>query len=62
MPFNDVSKYRLRALECRTKAEIARDLRDKSSWHELERIWLDLAVRVEAEQKPRRGPAPLKSH
>ena len=62
MPLNDVGKYLLRALECRCKAVIARDPKDKASWHELEKVWLHLAVRVEAEKKPRRGPAPLKSH
>ena len=61
MTRGDVSKYRLRALECRSKAAIAFDPKDKAAWHELERLWLDLAVRVEAEKRPRHR-ASLKPH
>ena len=62
MTRGDVSKYRLRALECRSKAATAFDPKDKAMWHELERVWLDLAVRVDAEERPRGHRASLKPH
>jgi hypothetical protein len=48
---SDVTKYRLRALECGQKAGTARHPKDKANWQELERVWLDLALRIEAEEK-----------
>lgn len=62
MALSDVQRYRLRALECGQKAGVAKDPRVKADWHELERVWLDLAVRVEAEEKPRQRSVPPRSH
>jgi hypothetical protein len=53
----DAQRYRLRALECRQKAEMTNEPKARASWHELERVRLELAVRVDAEDKPRRQPA-----
>jgi hypothetical protein len=58
----DVQRYRLRALECRQKAGLGNDPKAKASWDELERVWLELAIQVEAEEKPRQRPIPPKSH
>jgi hypothetical protein len=62
MPLSDAHRFRLRALECGQKAGTAIGPKDKANWHELERVWLELAVRVEAEDKSRQWQAPLKSH
>jgi hypothetical protein len=58
----DAQRYRLRALECGQRAGTATDPKNEAKWHELERVWLELAVRVEAEKKVRRQPAPSNSH
>ena len=42
----DAQGYRLRAVECRQKPGTARDPKDKTNWQELERVWLELAVRT----------------
>jgi hypothetical protein len=60
MVLGNAQRYRLRALECGQKAGTARDPKDKANWHELERVWLELAVRVEADAK--QPPVPPKSH
>jgi hypothetical protein len=62
MVLGDAQRYRLRAVECRQKAGTARDPKDKANWHELERVWLELAVRVEADQKLGQQSAPSKFH
>jgi len=62
MTASDAHRYRLRALECGQRAGTATDPKDKANWHELERVWLDLAVRVEADEKPGRRPATSKAH
>ena len=58
----DAQRFRLRALQCRQRAGTAIGPKDEASWHELERVWLELAVRVEAEQKLGRHQAPSKPH
>jgi hypothetical protein len=58
----DAQRFRLRALQCRQRAGTARAPKDKANWHELERVWLELALRVEADQKLGQQSAPSKSH
>ena len=58
----DAQRFRLRALQCRQRAGTARDPKDKANWHELERVWLELAVRVDADVKLGQRPAPSKDH
>ena len=60
MALGEPRNYCLRALLCRQRAGIARDPKDKATWHELEKVWLDLALRVEADDKVRRTLTPLK--
>jgi hypothetical protein len=40
------SEVRFRALECGEKAGTAPDPKEQANWHELERLWLELALRV----------------
>jgi hypothetical protein len=58
----DPRRFRLRALQCRQRAGTAIGPKDKASWHELERVWLELAVRVEADEKLGRHQSPSKPH
>jgi hypothetical protein len=49
MVLGNAQRYRLRALECGQKAGTARDPKDKANWHELERVWLELAVPLKSQ-------------
>ena len=46
----------------RQRAGTAVDPKDKASWHDLERVWLELALRVEADEKLRQHQAQSKAH
>jgi hypothetical protein len=56
----EAQKFRLRAIECGLRAGIATEPRDQAKWHELERVWLDLANSVEADNKLLRRLTPTK--
>jgi hypothetical protein len=58
----EAQKYRLRALACGQKAGMAREPRDQAKWHELERVWLDLANSVDADNKLLRKLTPTNTH
>jgi hypothetical protein len=58
----DAQRYRLRALECGQRAGTATDPKNEAKWHELERVWLELAVLVEADQKLGQNQAASKPH
>ena len=58
----EAQSYRLRALECGLRAGLATEPRDQAQWHELERVWLDLANSVDADNKLLRKLTPTKAH
>jgi hypothetical protein len=62
MKQSDVHRYRLRAVECGQRAVTSPNDNERARWHELERVWLELAVRVEADEKLGLHQAPSKSH